>query len=321
MTTTTYTATATGSGGTATCAATVTVTVPPGPPTCTLGATPASIPSGSAATLSWTTSNATSLVVNQGVGSVTPVAAGTRSVTPVTTTTYTATATGSGGTATCSVMVTVTGSVPVVWNSWEVATQGGGPRRASSRRSGAGTVAAVEFYESTNNGGVAKGGLFGSFVAGPHPDVFNALNLFLAAEHNQYSYTGKSTISRGSGPGESNTPSPTGVLDLQLHPPANDHSVVAAFSVPLNGTYVISGIAVRRVSSLFNHARLRVFNAQQTQLVVLNATKDRDWVQSSPSHTLTSLTAGQFIYFAVDRNGSNSNDATEVSWTITWTGP
>ena len=64
-TTTTYTATATGSGGTATCAATVTVTVPPPPPTCTLGATPASIPSGSAATLSWTTSNATSLVVDR----------------------------------------------------------------------------------------------------------------------------------------------------------------------------------------------------------------------------------------------------------------
>ena len=39
--------------------------------------------------MAWTTSNATSLVVNQGVGSVTPVAAGTRSVTPVTTTTCT----------------------------------------------------------------------------------------------------------------------------------------------------------------------------------------------------------------------------------------
>lgn len=93
-------------------------------PTGTFTATPSSISTGSSSTLSWTSANASSASIDNGVGSVTPVAGGSVSVSPTTTTTYTLTLTGAGGTiykqATVTVSppifsatIAVTGSSPV----------------------------------------------------------------------------------------------------------------------------------------------------------------------------------------------------------------
>ncbi len=76
-------------------------------PTCTLTATPSSISTGASSALSWTTTDATSLTINNGVGDASPVAAGSVTVTPGTTTTYTGTVTGDGGTGTCTATITV----------------------------------------------------------------------------------------------------------------------------------------------------------------------------------------------------------------------
>ncbi|MBI3573906.1 hypothetical protein HY090_02550 [Candidatus Kaiserbacteria bacterium] len=76
-------------------------------PSCTLSANPSSVTQGNPSTLSWTTTNATSISIDHGIGSVTPVGAGSHSVSPSTTTTYTATVAGPGGTATCQSAVTV----------------------------------------------------------------------------------------------------------------------------------------------------------------------------------------------------------------------
>ena len=59
-------------------------------------------------TLSWSTQNATSFIINQGIGSVTPVAAGSVSVSATTTTTYIGTVVGAGGTKTCQATVEFT---------------------------------------------------------------------------------------------------------------------------------------------------------------------------------------------------------------------
>src|SRR5580765_5049691 len=72
-------------------------------PTATLSAAPASITSGQSATLTWSTTNATTVSLNQGIGTV--AASGTRSVSPTATTTYTLTATNSVGTATATATV------------------------------------------------------------------------------------------------------------------------------------------------------------------------------------------------------------------------
>ncbi|MBW1910616.1 MAG: IPT/TIG domain-containing protein, partial [Deltaproteobacteria bacterium] len=108
--TTTYTITATGPGGSATDNVTVTVTNPQ--PTVSITAEPESIQIGESSTLTWTSTNADSCVIEPGIGSVD--INGSITVSPTETTTYTITATGSGGTATDSVTVTVTHPQPTV---------------------------------------------------------------------------------------------------------------------------------------------------------------------------------------------------------------
>jgi hypothetical protein len=109
--TTTYTYTATGAGGSATAQATVIVNPPPPPPTVTLSVSPAAIVAGQKVTLTWTSGNATSVVIDNNVGAVRPVSGGSitlpASQSPTQTTTYTATATGDGQQATATATVTV----------------------------------------------------------------------------------------------------------------------------------------------------------------------------------------------------------------------
>jgi Tol biopolymer transport system component len=86
------------------CGSSCNVTAPSG----TFSANPKSIMNGSSTTLSWTSENATSASIDNGVGSVTPVSSGSVKVSPTTTTTYTLTLTGSGGSVTYQAAVTVT---------------------------------------------------------------------------------------------------------------------------------------------------------------------------------------------------------------------
>src|SRR5947209_18183038 len=79
---------------------------PPPQPTVTLQATPANVQRGQAATLRWSSTNATSLTLAPNVGSVSPE--GNTSVTPTDSVTYTITAMGPGGSANASARVTVT---------------------------------------------------------------------------------------------------------------------------------------------------------------------------------------------------------------------
>jgi hypothetical protein len=110
---TTYTATFTGDGGTVTCLDSVTVKLPPPPkPYCTLDVHPYSITKGESATVSWTSSNATSGSIDNGIGSIGPVASGSVTVSPTSDTTYTATFTGPGGTVTCSDSIVVKQPTP-----------------------------------------------------------------------------------------------------------------------------------------------------------------------------------------------------------------
>jgi peptidoglycan-associated lipoprotein len=83
---------------------------PPAPPTVTLNATPSTIQSGQMATLSWSSTNATDLNIDPGVGKVAPQ--GSTPVTPTESTTYTITATGAGGSATASAQVNVSAATP-----------------------------------------------------------------------------------------------------------------------------------------------------------------------------------------------------------------
>ena len=83
---------------------------PPARPTVTLQASSTFIQRGESATLTWSSTNATSLTLNPTVGSVAPE--GSSKVSPTESTTYTITATGPGGTADQSIRVTVSAAAP-----------------------------------------------------------------------------------------------------------------------------------------------------------------------------------------------------------------
>ena len=74
-------------------------------PTVTLNASPASVNAGETVTLSWSSTNATDLDIEPGIGKVAPQ--GSTPANPTTSTTYTITATGPGGSATATAQVTV----------------------------------------------------------------------------------------------------------------------------------------------------------------------------------------------------------------------
>jgi peptidoglycan-associated lipoprotein len=83
---------------------------PSAQPTVTLQASPTFIQKGQSVTLTWSSTNATSLALRPGVGSVAPE--GSTKVSPTESTSYAITATGPGGQAEQSVRVTVGESAP-----------------------------------------------------------------------------------------------------------------------------------------------------------------------------------------------------------------
>ena len=112
-TTMVYTLTATNVGGSVTATAQVVVTGAPSgglPVINSFIANPGSITAGNSSTLSWNVSNATSVDISPGVGSVPSV--GSILVLPGTTTNYTLTATNAAGWRSLTIMVVVSGAPP-----------------------------------------------------------------------------------------------------------------------------------------------------------------------------------------------------------------
>ena len=210
-------------------------------------------------------------------------------------------------------------SVSSVWHSWEIMTQAGSPQAVAI--SNTNITAPIEFYESTNNLGIAKGSLFSLFNSAAHESAFNNVEKFWSnlTGPSAYPYAGKSTVDRGTDLGEANVPVPSGVRDLQLYPPNNDHTAVAAFKVPQNGTYTVSGLGLRKVSDQGDTVRLRVFDIHGVEIATLTAGNDQDWVTTANIYPIVNALAGEYISFAVDRNGTFDGDAAEISWTLSAT--
>ena len=109
-----YTLTCSGPGGSASQTATVTVNPLPGTPTVSLVANPSSVIAGSASTLTWTSTNATTCTASNGWSGA-KATSGTSSTGALTaTTTYVLTCSGAGGSASQTTTVTVTPPLPTV---------------------------------------------------------------------------------------------------------------------------------------------------------------------------------------------------------------
>lgn len=179
------------------------------------------------------------------------------------------------------------------------------------------TTATIEFYESSNDDGVDNGVPFDVFGTS-HPDAFNDVSTSLrqtSSPNGNYPYVGKSSTSRGSTPGESNTPEPTDVFDLQMHTPDNDHLTVASFIVPEDGEYTVSDLAVRGVLPWSSGATFKVFDNTKTLISSLTTT-GQTWVTDETAYDLGALSAGDRIYFAVDRDADFIGDAVEINWSV-----
>jgi len=75
-------------------------------------ANPSTITVGESSTLSWSVTDATSVTINNGIGSVALIS--TTTVNPITTTTYTLTATNAAGSVTATTTITVNPALPVL---------------------------------------------------------------------------------------------------------------------------------------------------------------------------------------------------------------
>jgi peptidoglycan-associated lipoprotein len=83
---------------------------PPAAPTVTLNASPTTIEKGQCATLTWSSTNATTVSLDQGIGDV--ATSGSRQVCPSESTTYTINVKGEGGTASATTRITVNSPAP-----------------------------------------------------------------------------------------------------------------------------------------------------------------------------------------------------------------
>nr|HQH71052.1 hypothetical protein [bacterium] len=158
-------------------------------------------------------------------------------------------------------------------------------------------------------------GLLPTFRLEPHMEDFNHVREFWYAGTG-YPYAGKSTVERGQDTNETGAPQPLGVFDLQLHPPNNEHLLVAAFVVPAAGTYSVSGLAARRVYNSGATVTFLLIDPKQNQVAALTASQDQAWVTDSQTYPLGSLNAGDRIYFAVYYDGEYGWDATEVAFDV-----
>jgi len=111
--TTVYTLTANNLAGTT--SKSIVISVNPAPIAINIDVNPAVINSGASAALIWTVSNANSVSIDQGIGSV-PLT-GNKLVSPTDTTMYTLTASGPAGTVTKSVVLSVNAPIVAVFNA------------------------------------------------------------------------------------------------------------------------------------------------------------------------------------------------------------
>ncbi len=184
---TTYTAVATGAAGrTATASVTVNILG------VTLTATPTKVAAGQSAVLSWTSTNSTSLSIDQGIGSVTGPS-GTFTVSPTTATTYTITAT--NGTATATSSVTVSTALGVTLKATPANITSGGQSTLSWTSTNANTL-------SIDNGIGTVTGPSGNHVVSP---TQNTTYTITATDATGNVTTAAATVSVSSGGGNLQT--------------------------------------------------------------------------------------------------------------------
>jgi hypothetical protein len=211
----------------------------------------------------------------------------------------------------------------MVWHSYD-ATFERAPQ-GTIAPSGGGHAAVLEVFESQDDNGVKRGPVLDEFFVTPHYEAFNKVNRYWTTRHPSanrgYPYVGKSTIPRGADEREAAAPPPSGVLDVQMHPPQSDHLIVTSFVAPVDGPYVVYDLAARRVATQGGTAVYSVLTAKGTVVSSIQVGNGLAWARDPELYPLGLLRAGDHIYFGVGRDGDYSYDATEVSFSVALVNP
>lgn len=175
--------------------------------------------------------------------------------------------------------------------------------------------ASLEISVSGGDNNLVPGLPFSKFYSTPHPEGFNNLAPYYTTDNpfGHYPYVGKSTVDRGDG--DPTAPAPLNARDLQVHPPSTNQYLLLSFIVPQNGDYKVSNIGIKDILPWGATVSFKLFNGSGQQLS--NVTSNGQlWVTDSNSYTLTGLTAGQKIQFAVSSDGDYVGDAAKITWKI-----
>jgi PKD repeat protein len=221
----------------------------------------------------------------------------------------------SGESATSTKSVTVNkppDPIQNMWRSFDAKIQPGTPQATISDGI---TSVDLQFFESIDDDGVNRGELLTPHNAGVHPEAFNHVENFWGED---YPYVGKSTVPQGDDTDESKEQFP-GVLDLQMHPPNDEHLIVCAFEAPFSGNYIVSNLGIRRVYDEGSGTALKLFGPDKKLLATLSGTS-RSWNYDVKTYTMRNVAKGDLIYFAVDNVDGFAFDAVEILWNIRFDG-
>ena len=103
---------------------------------------------------------------------------------------------------------------------------------------------------------------------------------------------------------------------MTVHPPNNDHLTVTNFIVPETGSYSVLDLGVQKTSVIGDTLIFKVFNNNKSLIASLQASTDNVWVLDDSAYNLGNLSAGDNIYFAVDRDGTYDADFCVITWTV-----
>lgn len=308
--TTTYTATATGTNG-ATVTATATVTVgAAGTPTVTITANPTSINSGQSSTLTWSSTNATSVSIDNGIGAVST--SGTKSVSPTVTTTYTITATGAGGSATATATVTVgtTTGAPTV-------TITANPTSITSGQSSTLTWSSTNATSVSIDNGIGAVSTTGTKAVSPTVTT----TYTITATGSGGSATATATVTVGpSGTCTPSTVSPSVTICL----PTNGSTVTSPVRIlaATTNSHPVTSLAIyvdntlaykQNVSSVDTNLTM----ANGSHFIVVQNWDSTGAVTKASVNITVSATAGPGVTFSANPNLINSGQSSTLSWTTT----
>ncbi|MEP6914012.1 MAG: hypothetical protein ABJC89_00130 [Acidobacteriota bacterium] len=180
-----------------------------GAPTANMSASTSALIAGQSATLSWATSGATSVSIDQGVGVV--GASGSRVIAPLSTVTYTLTAVNATGTTTRTVTVAVTPAATVSPNGTMV------PQQASQIVDNLGAVWTIGSGQAILRNGVLAAAAYGPKILWTGGTIY-----VLGLDNNWWKWTGYGWTNIGpTQPGGTTTPPATTSPDGTAVPPAS----------------------------------------------------------------------------------------------------